>query len=78
LTFREGNLTVNDDVELPGASGLDGYRTTPTRLKPSLHTEGFGFVVSDSAVKDQNRHIDRFSLEHYISSVCSRTCVASD
>jgi hypothetical protein len=66
LAFRERNLTVNDNVELPSASGLDGYRPTSTRLKPSLHTEGFGFVVSDNAVKDQNRHIERLPLEHYI------------
>jgi hypothetical protein len=57
LTFRESYLTVNDDIELPRASGLDDHRTTSTRLKPSLHTEGFGFVVSDSAIKDEDRHI---------------------
>jgi hypothetical protein len=62
LISRESNLTVNDDVELPSASGLDVHRTTSSRLKPGLRTEGFGFVVSGGAVKDQDRLISYLSL----------------
>ena len=56
--LRERNLAVNDDVELAGASGLYLHRTPSSRIKPRLHTEGVGFVVSDGAVKDHDRHDD--------------------
>ena len=48
------DLAVNDDVKLAAASGLYVHRSMATRLKPSLHTEGFGFVASGGAVKDEN------------------------
>ena len=56
LVARKNNLTVDDDVELAGASGLDIHWTSPVLLKPRLHTEGVGFVVSGGAVIDNDRH----------------------
>ena len=50
------DLAVNDHVKLAAASGLYVHQRMATRLKPSLHTEGFGFVASGGAVKDENRH----------------------
>jgi hypothetical protein len=59
LVARVDELFVDDDVELARVSGLDVNRPAPASFNPSLHTEGFGFVVSGGAVMYENSH-DRY------------------
>lgn len=68
LVSRESNLAVNDDVELASASGLYVHRTTSSRIKPCLHTEGIWFVVSGCAIKDDDRHNSFLSLMNRTSA----------
>ena len=56
LVPRECNLAVNDDIELASAPGMYDHWTTSSRIKPCLHTDGIWFVVSGSAIKDNDRH----------------------
>jgi hypothetical protein len=56
LVARVDELFIDDDVELArlARANLDG--PAPASFNPSLHTEGFGFVVSGGTVMYENSH----------------------
>ena len=56
LVARVDELFVDDDVELTCLALLDVNRPAPASFKTSLHTEGFRFVASMRAVKNEDRH----------------------
>lgn len=64
LVARVREPAVEHDVELPGLAGLDVDGPAAAGLKPSLHTEGFGFVASGGAVVDDDGHGERIILPY--------------
>ena len=62
LVLRVGQLAIDDDVELARLADLDVDGAAPSRFKPSLHTEDFGFVASGGAVVDNDGHVEGASV----------------
>ena len=58
LVLGVGQLAIHHDVELAALADLYSDGAAASRLKPSLHTEDFGFVASGSAVVDHDGHVD--------------------
>lgn len=59
LVARVDELFIDDDVELARPARPNVNWPAPASFDPSLHTEGFGFVVSGGAVMYENSH-DRY------------------
>ena len=59
LVARVDELFIDDDVELARLARLNVDRPAPASFNPSLHTEGFGFVASGSAIMYEDSHDHR-------------------
>ena len=70
---RVSDTAVDDNVELTRASGMYLRGTATSRIKPSLHTEGFGFVASAGAVMNGDRH----KSLNVIAEYCPRILLSS-